>query len=119
MYRRLNAPSRYAESDVYFANEKRDDLDLPDSELLKAVHVYTSDFYSHAVKYSSADFSSMDETALLAFGILLDETTKEVLGRTGDLVFTEGEDVTNDQALAVAEVHEDLQPKRKKRRLHE
>lgn len=32
----------------------------------------------------------MDETALLAFGILLEEAGKAVLGRRGDLVFTEG-----------------------------
>lgn len=31
----------------------------------------------------------MDETALLAFGILLEEAGREVLGRRGDLVFTE------------------------------
>jgi hypothetical protein len=34
----------------------------------------------------------MDETALLAFGILLEEAGNEVLGRRGDLVFTEGAD---------------------------
>lgn len=32
----------------------------------------------------------MDETALLAFGILLEEAGREALGRRGDLVFTEG-----------------------------
>jgi hypothetical protein len=32
----------------------------------------------------------MDETALLALGILLEESAREVLGESGDLVFTEG-----------------------------
>lgn len=32
----------------------------------------------------------MDETALIALGILLDEGVREVLGETGDLAFTEG-----------------------------
>lgn len=36
------------------------------------------------------DEYSMDETALLAFGIILEEAAQEVVGRTGDLVFTEG-----------------------------
>jgi hypothetical protein len=31
----------------------------------------------------------MDETALLAFGILLEEAGREALGKAGDLVFTE------------------------------
>lgn len=35
---------------------------------------------------------SMDETALLAFGILLEEAGRDVLGRHGDLVFTEADD---------------------------
>ena len=34
----------------------------------------------------------MDETALLAMGILIEEAAKESLGGTGDLTFTEGED---------------------------
>lgn len=38
----------------------------------------------------------MDETALLALGILLEETGREVLGRRGDLVFTEGVEVDRD-----------------------
>jgi hypothetical protein len=35
------------------------------------------------------DERSMDETALLAFGILLEEASREALGARGDLVFTE------------------------------
>lgn len=34
----------------------------------------------------------MDETALLAMGILLEEAAAEALGETGDLVFVEGDD---------------------------
>lgn len=32
----------------------------------------------------------MDETALIALGILMEESAKEILGETGDLAFTEG-----------------------------
>lgn len=35
-------------------------------------------------------FRSMDDTALLAVGILLEEAADEVLGETGDMVFVEG-----------------------------
>lgn len=34
----------------------------------------------------------MDETALIALGILMEETAREVLGETGDLVFLEGDE---------------------------
>jgi hypothetical protein len=114
LYKRYNAPPRYAESDVYFANEKKDNLDLPDSDLLKAVHAYTSDFYSRAVKDLKYDFKSMDETALLAFGILLEEASREVLGRTGDLVFTEGEEITADLRSESAAL--ETSPRKAKRR---
>lgn len=32
----------------------------------------------------------MDETALLALGILLEETAEQLLGKSGDLALTEG-----------------------------
>ncbi|OAP56017.1 hypothetical protein AYL99_10169 [Fonsecaea erecta] len=65
---------------------------LPESELLKAVHSYASDFYSRAVpEQGTFDFRSFDETALIAFGILLEEAVKSALGRDGDMVFVEPE----------------------------
>jgi hypothetical protein len=107
LFRRRHAPERYAEHDVYFANE-RDFPDagqgiLPDSDLLTAVHGYASKFYEAVAKRESqggaiaertVDERSMDETALLAFGILLEEAGGEVLGRRGDLVFTEEADTS-------------------------
>lgn len=113
LFRRRDAPQRYAEYDVYAAHER--DLPrggrgvLPESDLLKAIHTYTSRYYG-AVERNRArrqrgqapqpgmprhgvDERSMDETALLAFGILLEEAGRAVLGQRGDLVFTEGEGV--------------------------
>ncbi|KAL7923612.1 hypothetical protein ACQKWADRAFT_288794 [Trichoderma austrokoningii] len=101
LFRRKNAPERYAEHDIYRAHER--DLPnggrgtLPQSDLLKAIHEYSSAFYGtlnrhQATSESSGrnlDEGSMDETALLAFGILLEEAGREVLGRRGHLVFTE------------------------------
>ena len=71
-----------------------DEQKLPDSDLLKAVHAYASDFYGRATRNKGAiDFESLDETALLGFGILLEEMAGHVLGDTGDLAFVEGEEV--------------------------
>lgn len=93
LFKSKNAPIRFAESDVYFANEQILQTPLPDSDLLKALHCYVTDFYSRSVaEEDSTNWHSMDETALLALGILLEESGKELLGDTGDLVFTEGEE---------------------------
>lgn len=42
----------------------------------------------------------MDETALIAMGILMEETAREVLGETGDLAFTEAADEEEERILA-------------------
>ncbi|GKU05265.1 membrane protein [Fusarium langsethiae] len=102
LFRRKDAPERYLEHDIYYSHER--DLPhggqgvLPESDLLKAIHAYASSFYSARSRGRQVTYDrnvtdrSMDETALLAFGILLEEAGKEVLGRRGDLVFTEGAD---------------------------
>ncbi|KAI2625018.1 hypothetical protein GGR54DRAFT_546473 [Hypoxylon sp. NC1633] len=113
LFRRVGAPVRYAEKDIYPAHEGLHDGGrgvLPDSDMLKAIHAYSSSFYGalaarQAGPLSSSagapprniDERSMDETALLAFGILLEEAGREVLGSTGDLVFTEGVELELDQ----------------------
>ncbi|KAF5659756.1 hypothetical protein FHETE_9278 [Fusarium heterosporum] len=134
LFRRKDAPERYLEHDIYFAHER--DLPhsgqgvLPESDVLKAVHAYTSAFYSAANHERQHPDSrniterSMDETALLAFGILLEEAGKEVLGRGGDLVFTEGADDTpgdgpapvHDETRLIGHHHISLRgrPKRRK-----
>ncbi len=104
LFRRKDAPQRYAEHDIYYSNER--DLPhggrttLPESDLLKAVHGYSSRFYEHLHRGNrhrmirrrrgNVDARSMDETALLAIGILLEESGRHVLGKRGDTVFTEG-----------------------------
>ncbi|EGC42651.1 conserved hypothetical protein [Histoplasma capsulatum var. duboisii H88] len=97
LFRRVNAPVRYAENDIYFANERlAPDQRLPDSDILKAIHTYASDFYANAtLNQGHADWQSMDETALIALGILLEEAANESLGETGDMVFVEGEEITD------------------------
>ncbi|OLN86390.1 hypothetical protein CCHL11_06378 [Colletotrichum chlorophyti] len=108
LFRRKAAPERFAEFDLYMAHERNlpapAHASLPDSDLLKAVHSYASHFYavlggpkrnsSYQVGTRSIDERSMDESALLAFGILLEEAGRDILGAKGDMVFTEGEEVT-------------------------
>ena len=94
LFRRKGAPTRYEEDDFYWADRNLTDKQkLPESDLLKAVHTYASEFYGRAVKgRGTVDFESLDETAHLAIGILMEEMICEVLGETGDLAFVEGED---------------------------
>ncbi|KAJ6095520.1 hypothetical protein N7486_006266 [Penicillium sp. IBT 16267x] len=75
----------------YFAHETLPaDRPLPSSEILKAVHAYSADFYTQKLRDSGKhNFYSMDESALLAVGILMEELAKEQLGENGDMVLTE------------------------------
>ncbi|CAF9905524.1 MAG: hypothetical protein ALECFALPRED_001008 [Alectoria fallacina] len=93
LFRRKGAPIRYEEDDFYWADRQlTDDQKLPESDLLKAIHAYASDFYGRAVKGKGMiDFESLDETALLAVGVLMEEMAGEILGETGDMAFVEGE----------------------------
>ncbi|KAL7937045.1 hypothetical protein V8C35DRAFT_294553 [Trichoderma chlorosporum] len=101
LFRRKDAPERYAEHDIYRAHDwelpNGGQGVLPRSDLLKAIHEYSSEFYGALNRSQrmpetgrNLDERSMDETALLALGILLEEAGREVLGRRGHLVFTEG-----------------------------
>ncbi|KAI1467846.1 uncharacterized protein F4812DRAFT_379391 [Daldinia caldariorum] len=112
LFRRIRAPVRFAEKDIYHAHEALRDGGrgiLPDSDMLKAIHSYSSHFYAALAATreggeagnSSIDEHSMDETALLAFGILLEEASRSALGKTGDLVFTEGVTVRKNGELGV------------------
>lgn len=94
---------------------------LPSSDLLKAIHSYTSHFYdalghggrheAYAVGGRGISERSMDETALLALGILLEEAGREIVGKGGDMVFTEEEDVVPKGTRAGEPVdEEDLEP---------
>ena len=96
---------------------------LPSSDLLKAAHSYASHFYdalgaggrhdAHFVAGRGMDERSMDETALLALGILLEEAGREVLGAKGDMVFTEEEAMPGGEegeAKGAAEGQDALEP---------
>lgn len=96
LFRNRGAPQRYEETDFYWANEKLplQGAELPDSDLLKAVHAYASIFYGR--RGGKADFRSLDETALMAVGVLLEEWADGLLGRSGEGAFVEGEAVSEE-----------------------
>lgn len=91
LFRRREAPLRFEEDDLYAADRHLEPHQrLPDSDLLKTIHAYVSDFYARAAPDGGKhDVRSLDETALLAMGFLLEEAAAEALGRTGDLALVE------------------------------
>ncbi|KAI9852166.1 MAG: hypothetical protein M1838_001629 [Thelocarpon superellum] len=122
LFRRKHAPMRYEEADIYFDTgipdpshdpaahpggeikwRKRQQSPplkrLPDSDLLKALHAYASDFYHRTADAGDAesDWRSLDETALLALGVLIEEEAGRVLGETGDMVFVEAADIVHER----------------------
>ena len=78
---------------------KKSKLQLPDTDLLHAIHSYASDYYGAMGlgdptswpwdEGGRHDFLSMEASALLAFGMLLEEEGREVLGAEGDMVLVE------------------------------
>jgi hypothetical protein len=61
---------------------------------LSALHAYVSQFFARNEEVVNPKvWRCMDETALIALGILVEESAREISGETGDLVFTEGVEV--------------------------
>ncbi|GKZ24182.1 hypothetical protein AbraIFM66951_010975 [Aspergillus brasiliensis] len=114
LFRRLKAPQRYEENDFYFAHEALPpSCPLPGSELLEAIHAYSADYYDHAtIDRGRDDHQSMDETALIAMGILMEEMAKESLGETGDMVLVEGEEIPTDEYPSVPQFDRKIGRKR-------
>lgn len=92
LLRRVDAPTGVTK-DYYNAEDLlKPDQKLPDTELLKALHCYASDFYSANDRGEiNHNYRSLDETALVAFAILLEEASAEALGENGDMVLVEPE----------------------------
>ncbi|KAK6334630.1 hypothetical protein TWF718_010086 [Orbilia javanica] len=62
--------------------------DLPDSDLLKSVHRYAAEYFE-AKGWDKVMGRSMDESALLAIGLILEEYCREMVGENGGMVFAE------------------------------
>ena len=91
LFRSVKAPLLYENDDIYNADARlgSDEL-LPDSDLSKALHSYASDFYMKTTgENAEVSFHSLDGSALLALGTLLEESCQVLLGSTGDLALTE------------------------------
>ncbi|KAI9658846.1 MAG: hypothetical protein M1831_003872 [Alyxoria varia] len=105
--------------------DENEEKKLPDSDLLKAVHRYCSYFYDAMSRNrdetgsgtgkgeedepaaalakknniaASADWYSLDETALLAFGILLEETCRSLVSDTTSIPLLSRRETTRNKA---------------------
>lgn len=73
--------------------ETLDDVPLPESEIIEAIQSYAGHFYANTTDSRRTEhFSSMNGSALIAMGVLLEELGSELLGETGDMVLVERED---------------------------
>lgn len=102
LFKKQNAPPRYEETDYYFAHRNLSpDQKLPSGDLLTALHDYISKLTSRSYEEDMPElWKFMDETALIALGILLEETVKETLGETGDLALLEAARTDEEEAFA-------------------
>ena len=91
LFKSINAPERYQEDDFYWADRHLPPDCLPESDLLEAIHVFASDYYQYTtLDPGHSDAKSLDGSALLALGMLLEESARGILGETGDMAFVEG-----------------------------
>lgn len=92
LLRRVDAPYGVT-GEFYNADESLKPIQrLPDAEVAKSVHQYAADYYSaHVHGEVNHNHKSLDETALLALAILMEEATAESLGENGDMVLVEPE----------------------------
>jgi len=86
--KRVKTGDEDEDSRLYWRREV-DKHKLPPSDLLWAIHRNASQFFS---KKGDDHLKFMDESALLAVGVLLEETMKQSLGKSGHLAFLEPDD---------------------------
>lgn len=89
---RARARGVYENEGIPFPKEgEKEKTLLPDGNLLLAIHEYASEYYArHSM--SELSFRSLDETALLALGILLEESVDTMLGTQGERAFVQQEE---------------------------
>ncbi|KAH8731398.1 hypothetical protein GQ44DRAFT_698687 [Phaeosphaeriaceae sp. PMI808] len=109
LFKQSDAPIRYEETDYYFAHENLPaGQQLPSGDLLGALHAYVSKLYSrNEGPETETAWKSMDETALIAFGILMEETARDILGETGDFAFIEAAYDAEEDLLASEDVQDE------------
>ncbi|KAG8533120.1 uncharacterized protein KY384_001903 [Bacidia gigantensis] len=103
LFRSRPAPERYEEDDRYWGNRHLlPGQCLPESDLLKTLHTYVSGFYDRTFgEDAHISHESLDESALMALGIILEEACKNTLEDTGDLALIEGEEIDHNNRRGV------------------
>ncbi|RMZ74185.1 hypothetical protein GMOD_00005048 [Pyrenophora seminiperda CCB06] len=101
LFKRKNAPVRYEEDDYYPAHRRLPPgQELPSGDLAAALHAHVFRLWANIQRPGRHMIrKSMDETALIALSILMEETARGVLGETGDLAFTEAVDEDEQRVL--------------------
>lgn len=102
LIRRPHYLNNKLKGEPYFAHERLPrQARLPTSEMLTALHAHAADFYKYGMQRTKAVHQSLDESALLAFGILTEELCRELMGPEGyrclldDPQHTDNEDEDN------------------------
>ena len=92
---KANGRARWSEEQVAELKGRLKVGRLPDGDLCAVVHEFASLYYG--AMGEEGDWRSMNETALLAVGVLIEETVSGLLGETGWIAFVEGEAWENEE----------------------
>lgn len=71
------------------------DINLPDPELLNVLHYYTSKKIAKSDSYKKVE-RSLDETSLLAFGMMVESWVDDLIDESTAQMFLEQDDMTYD-----------------------
>jgi len=94
-----------------------EDHKAPPSDLLEVLHRYTSRFYDRPeIKRKHLHYRSMDGTALLALGFLIEEALSDSLGETGHLSFVGLDEEDAEVPPELLDRHDWVKPPRKRRK---
>lgn len=85
---RVKIPIKYRE-------EFPSDINLPDPELLNVLHYYTSKKIAKSDSYKKVE-RSLDETSLLAFGMMVESWADELMDESAAQMFLEQDDMVYD-----------------------
>lgn len=100
LIRRPHYLNNKLKGEPYFAHERLPrQMKLPNSDMLTAIHAYAADFYKYGIERTKPVYQSMDESALLAFGILAEELAKEGMGTTGYRCLLDDPEATDNEDL--------------------
>lgn len=100
LIRRPHYLNNKLKGEPYFAHEHLPrKTRLPSPDILTAIHAHAADFFKYSMKISKPVYQSMDESALLAFGILAEELAKEKFGAVGHRVLLDDPEATDNEDM--------------------